>query len=155
MARSARALLPLGLLTLLAAIFAWGPAFQMTQVLKKYKGAFMARRRKNRSKQRELMGGGYKRGVCTRVFTMSPKKPNSAIRRVVRLTLSNKMETSAYVPGEGAQLQEFSSVLMRGSSVKDLAGVKYKLVPGVYDFQGIAKRRKTRSKYGASRPEDN
>jgi small subunit ribosomal protein S12 len=93
-----------------------------------------------------------KRGVCTRVYTATPKKPNSALRKVARVRLTNGHEVTAYIPGEGHNLQEHSIVLIRGGRVKDLPGVRYHIVRGVLDCQGVANRRKSRSKYGAKRP---
>jgi len=92
-----------------------------------------------------------KRGVCTVVKTMTPKKPNSALRKVARVRLSNKMEVTAYIPGEGHNLAEHSIVLVRGGRVKDLPGVKYHIVRGVYDSQGVSGRASSRSKYGAKK----
>lgn len=92
-----------------------------------------------------------KRGVCLKVFTKTPKKPNSALRKVVRLRLSNKKKVTAYIPGEGHTLQEYSTVLMRGGRVKDLPGVKYHLIRGKFDFLGLKQRRKARSKYGTKK----
>lgn len=93
-----------------------------------------------------------KRGVCTAVRTMTPKKPNSALRKVARVRLSNGIEVSAYIPGEGHNLQEHSVVLIRGGRVKDLPGVRYHIVRGTLDSQGVANRKQSRSKYGAKRP---
>jgi len=93
-----------------------------------------------------------KRGVCTAVKTMTPKKPNSALRKVARVRLSNGMEAYAYIPGVGHNLQEHSVVLIRGGRVKDLPGVRYHIVRGTLDAQGVAKRMQSRSKYGAKRP---
>lgn len=93
-----------------------------------------------------------KRGVCVRVFTMTPKKPNSALRKVARVRLTNGMEVNAYIPGEGHNLQEHSVVLIRGGRVKDLPGVRYHIVRGNLDTQGVDGRRKSRSKYGAKKP---
>ena len=93
-----------------------------------------------------------KRGVCTRVYTATPKKPNSALRKIARVRLTNGYEVTAYIPGEGHNLQEHSIVLIRGGRVKDLPGVRYHIVRGVLDCQGVANRRKSRSKYGAKRP---
>jgi small subunit ribosomal protein S12 len=93
-----------------------------------------------------------KRGVCTRVGTMTPKKPNSALRKVARVRLSNGMEVTSYIPGIGHNLQEHSVVLVRGGRVKDLPGVRYHTVRGTLDTQGVAKRMQSRSKYGAKRP---
>ena len=93
-----------------------------------------------------------KRGVCTAIRTMTPKKPNSALRKVARVRLSNGMEASAYIPGEGHNLQEHSVVLIRGGRIKDLPGVRYHVIRGTLDTQGVAKRMQSRSKYGAKRP---
>ncbi len=93
-----------------------------------------------------------KRGVCTRVGTMTPKKPNSALRKYARVRLSNGMEVTAYIPGEGHNLQEHSVVLIRGGRVKDLIGVRYHIVRGTLDTAGIDKRRQGRSKYGSKKP---
>jgi len=92
------------------------------------------------------------RGVCTRVFTTTPKKPNSALRKVARVKLSNGVEITAYIPGEGHNLQEHSMVLVRGGRVKDLPGVKYHIVRGALDSAGVEGRKQSRSKYGAKRP---
>lgn len=97
-------------------------------------------------------GSPFKRGVCTKVYTATPKKPNSALRKVAKVRLSNGMEVIAYIPGEGHNLQEHSIVLIRGGRVKDLPGVRYHIVRGVYDTQGVADRRRSRSLYGAKRP---
>lgn len=94
----------------------------------------------------------FKRGVCVRVYTTTPKKPNSALRKVARVRLSNGMEIIAYIPGEGHNLQEHSVVLVRGGRVKDLPGVRYHVVRGIYDMTGIDGRTKGRSKYGTRRP---
>lgn len=93
-----------------------------------------------------------KRGVCTRVYTVTPKKPNSALRKVARVRLSNKMEVISYIPGVGHNLQEHSIVLIRGGRVKDLPGVRYHIVRGTLDTQGVAGRNRSRSKYGTKRP---
>jgi small subunit ribosomal protein S12 len=97
-------------------------------------------------------GAPQKRGVCTRVATQTPKKPNSALRKVARVRLSNSMEVTAYIPGEGHQLQEHSVVLVRGGRVKDLPGVRYHIVRGTLDSMGVADRKQQRSKYGTRRP---
>ncbi|MBI2477045.1 30S ribosomal protein S12 [Candidatus Uhrbacteria bacterium] len=94
----------------------------------------------------------FKRGVCLRVYTTTPKKPNSALRKVARVRLSNGLEVIAYIPGEGHNLQEHSVVLVRGGRVKDLPGVRYHIVRGVYDTTGAEGRKKGRSKYGMRRP---
>lgn len=99
-----------------------------------------------------LQGCPFKRGVCTRVYTTTPKKPNSALRKVARVRLTNGMEVTAYIPGEGHNLQEHSIVLIRGGRVKDLPGIRYHIVRGVLDCQGVANRKKSRSKYGTKRP---
>jgi small subunit ribosomal protein S12 len=93
-----------------------------------------------------------KRGVCLKVYTATPKKPNSALRKVARVRLSNSMEVTAYIPGEGHNLQEHSVVLIRGGRVKDLPGVRYHIIRGNLDSIGVAKRRQGRSKYGAKKP---
>ncbi len=95
-----------------------------------------------------------KRGVCTAVRTQTPKKPNSALRKIARVRLSNGIEVTSYIPGEGHNLQEHSVVLIRGGRVKDLPGVRYHIVRGTLDTAGVAKRRQARSKYGAKRPKD-
>ena len=94
----------------------------------------------------------FKRGVCLKVFTTTPKKPNSALRKVARVKLSNGMEVTAYIHGEGHNLQEHSVVLLRGGRVKDLPGVRYHIVRGLYDTAGVHKRRQQRSKYGRKKP---
>ena len=101
-----------------------------------------------------LRGAPQKRGVCTRVYTTTPKKPNSALRKVARVRLTNQMEVTAYIPGEGHNLQEHSTVLIRGGRVKDLPGVRYHIIRGKLDTQGVSSRRQGRSKYGAKRPKD-
>jgi len=93
-----------------------------------------------------------KRGVCTRVYTMTPKKPNSALRKVARVRLTNGEEVTAYIPGEGHNLQEHSIVLIRGGRVKDLPGIRYHILRGVLDTQGVGNRRRGRSKYGTKKP---
>lgn len=93
-----------------------------------------------------------KRGVCTRVYTSTPKKPNSALRKVARVRLTNQMEVTAYIPGEGHNLQEHSIVLIRGGRVKDLPGVRYHIIRGTMDTSGVNDRKRSRSKYGAKRP---
>lgn len=97
-------------------------------------------------------GSPFKRGVCVKVTTMTPKKPNSAIRKIARVRLSNGTEVNAYIPGEGHNLQEHSIVMLRGGRVKDLPGVRYHVVRGVYDTQGVEGRMRGRSKYGAKKP---
>ena len=100
---------------------------------------------------RQPKGAPQTRGVCTIVRTMTPKKPNSALRKIARVRLSNGMEVTAYIPGEGHQLQEHSVVLVRGGRVKDLPGVRYHIVRGTLDTTGVADRKRARSKYGAKR----
>jgi len=106
------------------------------------------------SKSPALAASPQKKGVCTRVFITSPKKPNSAKRKVARVRLSNGLEVTAYIPGEGHNLQEHSVVLVRGGRVKDLPGVKYHIVRGAFDLQGVQNRRKGRSLYGTKKPKD-
>lgn len=93
-----------------------------------------------------------KRGVCTRVYTSTPKKPNSALRKVARVRLTNQMEVTAYIPGEGHNLQEHSIVMIRGGRIKDLPGVRYHIIRGTMDTSGVADRKRGRSKYGTKRP---
>ena len=104
------------------------------------------------SKSKALAKCPQKRGVCTRVYTTTPKKPNSALRKVARIRLTNKMEVTAYIPGVGHNLQEHSIVLIRGGRVKDLPGVRYHIVRGALDTLGVSDRRQGRSKYGAKKP---
>ena len=99
-----------------------------------------------------LEGKPQKRGVCTRVYTTTPKKPNSALRKVARVRLTNGFEVTSYIPGEGHNLQEHSVVIIRGGRVKDLPGVRYHVVRGILDTQGVGNRKQRRSKYGAKRP---
>ena len=96
-----------------------------------------------------------KRGVCTRVYTTTPKKPNSALRKVARVRLTNNMEVTAYIPGEGHNLQEHSIVLIRGGRIKDLPGVRYHIIRGTLDTSGVEERKKSRSKYGTKKPKAN
>jgi small subunit ribosomal protein S12 len=107
-----------------------------------------------KSKVPALAGSPQRRGVCTRVYTTTPKKPNSALRKVARVRLTSGFEVSAYIGGEGHNLQEHSVVLIRGGRVKDLPGVRYHIVRGTLDTAGIAKRRQGRSKYGSKRPKE-
>ena len=104
------------------------------------------------SKSRALSASPQKRGVCTRVYTTTPKKPNSALRKVAKVRLVNGIEVICYIPGEGHNLQEHSIVLVRGGRVKDLPGVRYHTVRGTLDTSGVTKRRQRRSKYGAKKP---
>lgn len=106
-----------------------------------------------RNETRQTEGAPQKRGVCTRVSAVTPKKPNSALRKVARVRLSNGIEVTSYIPGEGHNLQEHSVVLIRGGRIKDLPGVRYHVVRGTLDAEGVDKRRQARSKYGAKRPE--
>ena len=113
-------------------------------------------RKGRRSKRRKettpaLKGAPQRRGVCTRVFTTTPKKPNSALRKVARVRLTSGMEVTAYIPGEGHNLQEHSIVLLRGGRVKDLPGVRYKVVRGTLDTSGVGQRRQSSSRYGAKK----
>lgn len=105
-----------------------------------------------RTKSPALQNCPQKRGVCVRVFTQTPKKPNSALRKVARVRLTNTIEVSSYIPGEGHNLQEHSLVLIRGGRVKDLPGVRYHVVRGTLDTVGVSDRKQSRSKYGAKRP---
>tara|TARA_B110000879_G_scaffold45295_1_gene63900 strand:- start:803 stop:1177 length:375 start_codon:yes stop_codon:yes gene_type:complete len=100
-----------------------------------------------------LMSCPQKKGLCIKVFTRTPKKPNSAIRKLARLRLSNNIKVNAYIPGEGHNLQDYSTVLIRGGRVKDLPGIKYHLVRGKYDFAGLKSRKTSRSKYGTKKIE--
>ncbi|HMM29833.1 MAG: 30S ribosomal protein S12 [Chloroflexota bacterium] len=106
----------------------------------------------SQNRTRRPKGAPQKRGVCTQVKTMTPKKPNSALRKVARVRLSNGIEVSAYIPGEGHGLQEHSIVLIRGGRVKDLPGVRYHIVRGTLDSDGVNRRQQARSKYGAKKP---
>jgi len=103
-------------------------------------------------RERRAKGSPQKRGVCTQVRTMTPKKPNSALRKIARVRLTNQIEVTAYIPGEGHQLQEHSVVLVRGGRVKDLPGVRYHIIRGGLDSTGVENRKQGRSKYGAKRP---
>jgi len=105
-----------------------------------------------KSKAPALHGSPQKRGVCTRVYTTTPKKPNSALRKVARVRLTNSIEVTAYIPGEGHNLQEHSIVLIRGGRVKDLPGVRYHIIRGSLDTAGVTDRKQGRSKYGAKKP---
>ncbi|HHJ52229.1 MAG TPA: 30S ribosomal protein S12 [Caldithrix abyssi] len=105
-----------------------------------------------KTKAPALAGSPQKRGVCTRVYTTTPKKPNSALRKVARVRLTNGMEVTAYIPGEGHNLQEHSIVLIRGGRVKDLPGVRYHIIRGTLDTSGVEDRKQGRSKYGTKKP---
>jgi small subunit ribosomal protein S12 len=108
---------------------------------------------KNKTDAPALQGCPQRRGVCTRVFTSTPKKPNSALRKMARVRLTTGQEVTAYIPGEGNNLQEHSIVLVRGGRVKDCPGVRYHIIRGVLDTSGVTERRQGRSKYGARRPD--
>lgn len=112
------------------------------------------RRVKKKSNTPALKGNPQKRGVCTRVYTTTPKKPNSALRKVARVRLTNGVEVTAYIPGEGHNLQEHSIVLIEGGRVKDLPGVRYHIVRGILDTAGVSDRKTSRSRYGAKRPKE-
>lgn len=110
--------------------------------------------KKYKSKAPALERSPQKRGVCTRVFTTTPKKPNSALRKVARVRLTNNIEVTAYIPGIGHNLQEHSIVIIRGGRVKDLPGVRYHIIRGTLDCEGVADRKKGRSRYGAKKPKE-
>ncbi len=124
------------------------------QVKKKTKSPAMQFTMDTLHRRKTLLKSGapFKRGVCTKVTTMTPKKPNSAIRKIARVRLSNGQEVTAYIPGEGHNLQEHSIVMIRGGRVKDLPGVRYHIVRGVYDTQGVEGRKRSRSMYGTRKP---
>jgi len=109
---------------------------------------------RKKSRVPALKGSPFRRGVCTVVRTVTPKKPNSALRKVAKVRLTSGYEVTAYIPGEGHNLQEHSVVLVRGGRVKDLPGVRYHIVRGAYDAQGVKDRKKSRSKYGTKRPKE-
>lgn len=127
---------------------------QGRQQVKKKTGAPALRYNHNSLKNERVRvpGSPQKRGVCTRVYTFTPKKPNSALRKVARVRLTNGIEVTSYIPGEGHNLQEHSVVLIRGGRIKDLPGVRYHIVRGTLDAAGVSDRRQARSKYGAKRP---
>jgi len=106
----------------------------------------------HRKRSELVKGAPFKRGVCLKVTTTTPKKPNSALRKIARVRLSNGMEVTAYIPGIGHNLQEHSIVLLKGGKTKDLPGVRYKIIRGVYDTQGVEGRKQSRSSYGAKKP---
>ncbi|MEZ0343762.1 MAG: 30S ribosomal protein S12 [Caldimicrobium sp.] len=110
------------------------------------------KKKEKKSKAPALQGCPQKRGVCVRVYTVTPKKPNSALRKVARVRLTNGIEVTAYIPGIGHNLQEHSVVLVRGGRVRDLPGVRYKIIRGALDAAGVQNRRKSRSKYGTPKP---
>ena len=119
----------------------------ISQLVRKGRGT-----QSKKSKSAALESSPQKRGVCTRVYTTTPKKPNSALRKVARVKLTNGQEVSAYIPGEGHNLQEHSVVLIRGGRVKDLPGVRYHILRGTLDTQGVSSRKQRRSLYGAKKP---
>lgn len=123
-----------------------------TKVLKKSKSPALDSVLNTLRRKRTELHGPFKRGVCLKVTTTTPKKPNSALRKIARVRLSNGMEVTAYIPGIGHNLQEHSIVLIRGGRVKDLPGVRYHIVRGVYDTTGVQGRRQGRSLYGAKKP---
>ncbi len=123
-----------------------------TRKIRKTKSPAMEYTLNTLRRKRTLTASPFKRGVCVKVTTMTPKKPNSALRKIARVRLSNGMEVTAYIPGIGHNLQEHSIVLVRGGRVKDLPGVRYHIVRGVYDTVGVSTRRQGRSLYGAKRP---
>jgi len=126
-----------------------------TKVKSKHKTVALAKGFNALKNRPVLYPSPFKRGVCTKVSTTTPKKPNSALRKIARVRLTNGMEVTAYIPGEGHNLQEHSVVLLRGGRVKDLIGVRYHIVRGVLDTQGVEKRRQGRSLYGNKKPKDN
>ena len=121
----------------------------MSRLMQSIKNDF--KNTKIKSKSPALKMSPQKKGVCLKVYTRTPKKPNSAIRKIARVRLTNGIDIIAYIPGEGHNLQEHSVVLVRGGRVKDLPGVRYHLIRGVYDLQGIASRKNSRSKYGTKK----
>ena len=123
-----------------------------TSLVKKSTAPALNRGYNSMTKEATAQSSPQKRGVCTAVRTMTPKKPNSALRKVARVRLTNGMEVSAYIPGEGHNLQEHSVVMIRGGRVKDLPGVRYHIIRGTLDTQGVNGRMQARSKYGAKRP---
>ncbi len=122
----------------------------INQLVRKGRVKILAKR-----KAPALDSSPQKRGVCTRVYTTTPKKPNSALRKVARVRLTNNMEVTAYIPGEGHNLQEHSIVLIRGGRIKDLPGVRYHIIRGTLDTSGVEDRKKSRSKYGTKKPKAN
>ncbi len=123
-----------------------------TNVVRKSKAIALSRGMNHIKNKPVFYSSPFKRGVCTKVTTTTPKKPNSAVRKIARVRLTNGQEVTAYIPGMGHNLQEHSVVMIRGGRVKDLIGVRYHIVRGVLDTQGIEKRRKSRSLYGTKRP---
>jgi len=124
---------------------------RVNQVIRK---SSARRQQIKKAKGPALKGNPQKRGVCLRVYTTTPKKPNSALRKVARVRLTNKVEVTAYIPGEGHNLQEHSIVLVRGGRVPDLPGVRYTIVRGHLDTTGVKDRKQSRSKYGSKKPKD-
>ncbi len=122
------------------------------RILKKTKSPALTKNWNNLEEKNKTAVNPFKRGVCTKVYTSTPKKPNSAVRKVAKVKLSNKMEVIAYIPGIGHNLQEHSVVMIRGGRVKDLPGVKYHIVRGKLDTAGVKDRKGSRSKYGAKKP---
>jgi small subunit ribosomal protein S12 len=123
-----------------------------SSIKRKSKTPVLGNRFDSLHRKRTTVAAPFKRGVCVKVATMTPKKPNSALRKFARVRLSNGIEVNAYIPGEGHNLQEHSVVMIRGGRVKDLPGIRYHIVRGMYDTQGIDARRRSRSKYGTRRP---
>lgn len=121
----------------------------INQLIRKGRGS-----KKNKRRAPALKGCPLRRGVCVRVYTTTPKKPNSALRKVARVRLTSGIEVSAYIPGVGHNLQEHSVVLVRGGRVKDLPGVRYHIVRGAFDTSGVENRKQARSRYGAKRPKE-
>ncbi len=119
---------------------------------KKYKAVALLRGFNTKKNKPTKYPSPFKRGVCVKVTTTTPKKPNSALRKIARVRLTNNMEVTAYIPGMGHKLQEHSVVMIRGGKVKDLPGVRYKVVRGVHDAEGVESRKKARSRYGAKKP---
>jgi len=124
------------------------------KIHKKSKAVALAQGFNTKKNKPTFYNSPFKRGVCLQVKTTTPKKPNSALRKIARVRLTNQMEVTAYIPGMGHNLQEHSVVLLRGGRVKDLPGVRYHIVRGVLDASGVDKRRQSRSKYGAKKPKD-
>ena len=120
--------------------------------LKKAKTAALSNMYNSQERQYKYYDSPFKRGVCLQVKTQTPRKPNSALRKVARVRLSNRKDVTAYIPGEGHSLQEHSVVLIRGGRVKDLPGIKYTIVRGKYDLQGVSNRKTSRSRYGTKKP---
>lgn len=141
-------------LTIIARKLAYNKYFLKKQDMPTINQLVRSSRKKQvrKNKVPALQACPQKRGVCTRVYTTTPKKPNSALRKVARIKLSNGFEVTGYIPGEGHNLQEHSMVMIRGGRVKDLPGVRYHIIRGTLDTQGVADRKQNRSKYGAKKP---